>query len=169
MATLQTDIATNYPRNSIATVGKSLRSVAASKTLSNGSPAIGDIIQLGGPFTVKDRIAGILGINPGFTAVTSADLGFYVKNTDGTLSPYSTAAAIVLWSAQNLVTATAYVDLLFNYNAALSRWKTIGDLLSLNADQEVPNGLYLGLRTNVANTSTNTFNWEIKVEEATTN
>lgn len=169
--TFRSDIFNAYPRNPMATVGKELRTTRFSKTVTSGTSAAGDVFILGGPYTMGDRISGIIGANVALTSATSCDLGFWVVAQDGvTFTPYSTAASTALWSAVTLAAAITYQDLLSNLNAALDRTKNIGQLLSLAPDKDVPNGLYLGLRFNNANTAASVvIDWKIEVEQATTN
>lgn len=167
--TFRNDLHNAYPNDSMAGIGKNVRRVRAKKTFTSGTSAIGDIFILGGPFTVADRIDGLYGAIPAFTSATSNDLGFYVKNADGTFSAFSTAAATSLWSAVDLSSAKTFNEQLTVLNTSLDLTKNIGDLCSLNADQQPVGGLYVGLRFNVANTAASAIlNLALDVEQSNT-
>ena len=168
--TFRNDLYNAYPSDSMSGIGKNVRRVRAKKTFTSGTSAIGDVFILGGPFTVSDRIDGLYGAIPAFTSANSNDLGFYVKNlADGTFAPYSTAAATALWSAVDLTSAKTFNEQLTVLNTSLDLTKNIGDLCSLNADQQPVGGLYVGLRFNVANTASSAIlNLSLEVEQANT-
>lgn len=169
MATKRSDLFNTWPNNPLGTVGKTLRTTQFSTNLTSGNSAAGDILILGGPYTIGDRIAGVYGALPALTSATSNDLGLYVVNpATGVFTPYSTAAAIIFWSAVNLTSAAAWNNQLFALNTALVRTSNIGDLLSLGPDSAPPQGFYLGLRMNVANTATATLALDVSIEQATT-
>lgn len=148
------------------TVGKKLRTIPASFTVTSAGAAIGDIYILSGPHSVDSRIVAVLGTTGAMTSANDNDLGFYKKLADGTFAQIGTGDE--LWNGVDLTSAKTYQDLLLGLNASLDTTKTIRDFLSLPPDQEPFGGVYLGFRTNVASTAaTITNRLKIVVEEAT--
>ncbi len=159
---------TAYPNNPLWTVGKHLKQVRYTRTITDAETTAGDIYILAGPLTFGDRIDSVIGSTPAFTSSNDCDLGFYKKNADGTYTALSTGDT--LWNGVDLSSALSYRELLGTLNTSLNRSKNIGQLLSLGADSEPVGGVYLGLKFVVASTGgTVILDLLINVDEATTN
>jgi hypothetical protein len=134
--------------------GRILKVVQFQTSITAANSAAGDKLTLAGPFSYDDRIARIETRGQGTPALTGAtnnDLGFWFKDTSGTLVELDKD---ILWDGITLASAVTYPDLLTGFNSALDGSKTIGQLLGKGSDQEPFGGVYLVLQTNNANTAT---------------
>lgn len=156
-----------FPKNPAFSVGKKMRTVNCSITVPT-TGANGDQYVLGGPFTINERISRLnCQAFPALTSATDSNLGFYYLKSDGTLAVVKASGGNELWSGVSLATAvTVFTDLLMSKNSALDRTKSIGQLLSMNADQEPFGGIYLVLTLPTANSAGGTGNLDIVVEES---
>lgn len=165
---------TAYSKNPLYTVGKKIRSVDSRFALTSGTSNNGDQLVLAGGLTFGDKILGIISSSPAFTSANDNDLGFFKKNADGTFTALKdssgNSAKDILWNGVDLSSALSYRELLRTLNTSLDTTKNIGQILGLGADAEPVGGVYLILTMNTANSAAApVVNFEIKVEEATTN
>ena len=167
MATgIRSDGYTNYPKNPLYSGGKKVRSAFYQKTIATGA-GVNTLHILSGAQSLGDKIIAIKGATPALTSATDNDLGFYVKEEDGT---FTAVDADILWDGVTLATALSYRELLGTLNTSLDRTQNIGQLLSLNADQAAVGGYYLGLLIKTASTAASEdLKLEVCIEEATTN
>lgn len=163
-------LATSEPKNPAFQGGKIVRKIDFSASLTSANSDDGDILELAGPLSLADRVAGIYantsGGTPALTAADDNDLGFYYKNSEGS---YVALDADILWDGVDLSSAiTSTGNLLIGQNTSLDESKNIGALLGLGADKEPAGGVFLCLTMNTANTATATLRLSVEIDEATT-
>lgn len=138
------------------------------------SAAIGDIYVLAEGLSLADRVDAVIAkaTSGALTAATSNDIGFYKYNNLGVLVPVKASGGNELISAADYSAGlTANTDLIIGITDVNST-KSIGEMFSpvLGPDAEPIGGVVLGLRTNVAPTTTNrTLDIQVVIEEATRN
>lgn len=166
MATIFNDGRVAKPNNPVFQQGKTYRTVNA-KVSFDGDQANGDIVVLAESLTVDTRVARVLSVEPtpALAGMTSVQLGFYRKDTNGTLTAVDADA---LWDAQSFAAAKAQGDLL-RLNTTLDRSSTIGDILGTAVDASFANGLVLALTLIAAGSATGTLDLDIQLECATSN
>jgi len=163
-------LATAAAKNPAFKSGKLFRNIDSSFDLTGANSDAGDILELAGPLSFADRVAGLYAnSSAGLPALTSAadnDLGFYRKNADGT---YVALDADAILDGVDLSSAnTSTGNLLTGLNATLDESQNIGSLLSLGNDQQPYGGVFLCLTMNTANTGTATLRLRTEIDEATT-
>ena len=170
MPTFRTTGYTAKPRNPLYTVGKHFTKVHAHKALVSADLTNGDIIELAGAMSFKDRVHAVFTPNasPALTAATDAKLGFFKKDLDGALSVIQTGSDALLWNGVTLAAALSTRDMLLSLNTALDTTKNIGELLGLGVDKEPVGGVFLGLTFPTKPSVDGVLNVEIDIEKATT-
>lgn len=159
------------PRNPTFKSGKAFRRVDASFSLTGANSDAGDILEIAGPLSLADRVAGLYanastGL-PALTAAADNDLGFYRKKPGG---EYVALDADVIWDGVDLSSANTSTGNLLTGLAAASfdESQNIGELLNLGADRQPDGGVFLCLTVNTANTATATLRLTAEIDEATT-
>jgi hypothetical protein len=154
--------------NPVYRTGKSMRVVPAELAIDVSEATDGDIYVLAGGLTTNARIhriqapAGIVQ----FAAAADNDLGFYYKK-EGVLTAVDADALVDGFDLT--AAATANIDLL-SLNSSLDRTKTIGELLSLAADNTYADGLFLCLTINTKETTADKeIDLDIVIEQPTAN
>ena len=158
---------TACPKNAFFQGGTKVRKVGY-KEVVPASGTIGDTRVLAGPFTSDHRINRILANAMPALTTMAANLGFWYRNQSGALAKVTSTNNTALWSAVSLATAvTTYSDILTGKNSSLDNTKTIGQLLSIGADQEPYGGIYLVMETTAAPTAGGTLDLDIEVGDPT--
>lgn len=163
-------LATSSPNNPAFESGKPYRYINSSFSLTGANSDNGDILEIAGPFSFSDRIAGLYANTsaglPALTAASDNDLGFYYKNADG---DYVELDKDILWDGVSLASADASNgNYLLGKNSSLDESQNIGELLGLGADKMPSGGVYLCLTMNTATSATATLRLKTEVDEATT-
>ena len=164
MATIYSTGYNGKPLNQVYRSGKPIRKTHSEFSIATGSASNGDVYVLGGPYSVADRIHRIFA-PAGHGALTAADdndLGFY-KMVDGSLVEIDKD---VLWDGVDLTSASAVAQDLLDKNGSLDRTQTIGELLSLENNQEPAGGIFLCLTTNTKSSGTFALDVDVEVEMA---
>lgn len=155
-------------RNPLYSGGKVLRTVHAEMEIDVSEVANGDVFVLARNLPVGARIHRLFSPNatPVVTAADDNDFGFYKENSDGELVAID---ADVVIDGADLTSALSTRDLL-SLNSSLDRIQTIGELLSLDADEAPAGGVFFCMTMNTAaTTSDQTLDLDVIVEYPTTN
>ena len=167
-STFRSDGYNNYPNDPQFRDGKVTKEVFFTKTVTSATSYAGDILVLAGPFNMTTRILDLVGVLPALTSVTSMDLGFYTF-VNSVIQPVLSGGGNELVAAYDIHSGLTYQSLLSVLTPTLDRTKNVGDWLSLTSEQNVPGGVFLGMRFNEANTATSVLvDLKIVLEESNT-
>jgi len=165
------NLATAQPNNPRFATGTKVRTAESTIAIAAATSAVGDKLVLAGPFSYADRISAIRVNSAGTPALISAtdnDLGFYYKDSEGTLVAID---ADILWDGADLSAALTHPNLLAAL--AVGTWsadKNIGQLLGKGNDEQPAGGVYLVLTMNTASTAAGPLDLAlaIDIDEAST-
>lgn len=155
------------PNNSLYQTGKMLTTVHTDILVDVSEVSDGDLFVLADNLSLTDRIHRLFSPEavPALTAADDNDFGFYRYDKDNNLIAVD---ADILIDGADLSSSIAQGDLL-RLNSSLDRTKTIGELLSLDADDEYFKGLALVMTMNTAATTTDqSLDLDVIIEKATT-
>ena len=167
MTTFNTAGYTAKARNPLYSGGKTLRTVHAEFDVVAASLTNGDVFVLARNLPVGARVHRILSPNatPALTAATDNDFGFYKADLDGNLTAID---ADILVDGGSLASSLSARDVLNSLNTSLDQTKTIGELLSLQADTAPAGGVYLCMTMNTKSTANGKLDLDVVVEYPTT-
>lgn len=167
MATFQNLGSAAKPNNAVYFTGKQLVTIPAQLFVDISEVADDDVWILGA-VDINARVHRIL-VGKAFDLAAAAnnDIGFYKKNADGT---YTAIDGDILVDGADWTSGSGLIagyDLL-TANTSLDRTKSVGELLSLNADSGYSQ-LYVGIQMKTKETTADvTLDLDLIVEQATT-
>lgn len=151
--------------NPLYRTGKKLVTVHSVVNVDASELTDGDIFVLAEGLTPAHRIHRLMSPNatPALTAATDNDVGFYKRNTDGTLTVVDKDIII---DGATLANALTTRDLL-SLNSSLNRASNIGDLLGINSGSGYGE-LVLALTMNTKSTADGVLDIDVVIECPTT-